>query len=96
MSYQLEKITMAHDRAWTAYNPKPYDGKVILFAAKRQAFGIYNDPMTGWGGLLTGEVQTRVIPGFRQTILDEPNVQHLATELNSALAACEPQRARDV
>jgi thioesterase domain-containing protein len=90
MSYHLERITMAHDRAWTAYNPKSYDGRVILFAAKRQPFGICVDPMMGWGGLLAGEVQIRVIPGFRQTILDEPNVQHLAVELNSALAASEP------
>jgi thioesterase domain-containing protein len=89
IAYQLECLAMAHDRAWSAYVPKPYDGKVILLRAQRQPFGIIADPTLGWQGLFTGDFQVQEVPGFRQTMLDEPNVEIVASILRDALRMCE-------
>ncbi len=89
VTYQLERLAMAHDRAGAAYIPKPYDGKVIQLYAKRQPFGLRIDPMLGWAGLFNGEYRVQEVPGFRQTMLDEPNVETLASAVTTALGACE-------
>ena len=89
ITYYLEHLAMAHDRAWAAYDPKPYDGKVTLLYAARQPLGIHIDPTLGWGGFLTGDFQTIEVPGFRQNMLDETNVELLSTVLLDALHSCE-------
>jgi amino acid adenylation domain-containing protein len=87
--YHLEQLAKAHDRAWGAYNPKLYAGKVLFFYAKGQPLGIHPDAWLGWRGILTGDVQAHEVPGFRQNILDEPNVQSLASVLTSVLNLLE-------
>jgi acyl transferase domain-containing protein/thioesterase domain-containing protein len=79
MTYYWELLARAHSRAWAAYQPKPYDGKVLFFRSQRQPKGIYPDPLLGWGETLTGEVTIHEIPGFRQTILSEPKVEIVAS-----------------
>jgi acyl transferase domain-containing protein/thioesterase domain-containing protein len=91
ITYQLERLAMTHDRAWAAYNPKPYDGKVLLLYARRQPLGIHLDPTLGWNGLLAGELQVQEVPGFRQNMLDEPNVGTLASAILNAVHGCESQ-----
>jgi len=76
--YHLEKIAAANDRAWLRYRPKPYDGKVLFLRARKQPLGLVPDPMLGWGNLLTGELHIYEVPGFRQNMLDEPNVPEVA------------------
>jgi aspartate racemase len=76
--YHLEQIADANDRAWLRYRPKPYNGKVIFLRARKQPLGLIPDPMLGWSGLLTGELHVHEVPGFRQNMLDEPNVSDLA------------------
>jgi thioesterase domain-containing protein len=87
-AYRLERLAAAHDQAWAAYEPSPYGGRVLLLAARRQPLGILPDPLLGWGGLLTGDLRVREIPGFRQTLLDEPDVALLASEVAEGLGAC--------
>jgi thioesterase domain-containing protein len=76
--YHLEKIAAANDRAWARYRPKPYNGKVIFMRAQKQPLGLIPDPLLGWNGLLTGELHIHEVPGFRQNMLDEPNVPEVA------------------
>jgi thioesterase domain-containing protein len=76
--YHLEQIADANDRAWLRYRPKPYNGKVIFLLARNQPRGLIPDPMLGWSGLLTGELHVHEVPGFRQNMLDEPNVSEIA------------------
>ncbi len=83
--YHLERLAEANDRAWAAYKPSAYDGRVLFFSAENQPPGIIPDDMLGWTGLLTGHVDTLKIPGFRQTMLDEPNVRQLAAVLKTEL-----------
>src|SRR5436190_4708395 len=90
MAYHLELLARVHYRVWASYEPKPYDGKVLFIRAQRQPGGIYPDSLLGWGGKLTGEVLTQEIPGFRQTILNEPNVGTLASLLNNITDGAGP------
>jgi thioesterase domain-containing protein/acyl carrier protein len=87
--YQLEHLGATHDRAWLAYEPKPYDGKVLLIRAQRQSLGICSDPALGWGGLLTGDVQMIETPGFRQNMMDEPNIGSIAEAMTDSMHECE-------
>jgi hypothetical protein len=41
--------------------------------------------MLGWGEFIKGELQLYEIPGFHQTVLEEPYVQTLAKYLRSSL-----------
>lgn len=95
LTYHLERLAAAHDHAWAAYEPKPYDGKVTLFFAKQQPFGICPDPTLGWRSLLTGDFQTIEVPGFRQNMLDEPNVDMLANALLETLRTCDVVESLD-
>jgi amino acid adenylation domain-containing protein len=92
MTYQLERLATAHDRAGAAYKPSHYDGKVIQLYAKRQPFGLPTDPALGWRGLFNGEFRVQEVPGFRQTMLDEANVATLASVITNSLRACEERR----
>ena len=76
--YHLEQIARANDRAWEHYRPKPYTGKVVFLRARRQPRGLMPDPMLGWKDFLTGEFHVHEVPGFRQTMLDEPHVLEMA------------------
>jgi len=76
--YHLEQIANANDRAWARYRPKPYDGKVVFLRARKQPMGLIPDPLLGWNGLLTGELLVHEVPGFRQNMLDEPDVSEVA------------------
>lgn len=85
LTAHLEVLAAANDRAWARYRPKPYDGKVLFFYARRQPIGIQKDLLLGWNGLLTGEVLHEEIPGFRQTLLDEPHVSLIARKIRHQL-----------
>jgi acyl transferase domain-containing protein/thioesterase domain-containing protein len=76
--YHLEQIAKANDRSWARYRPKPYDGRVLFLRTRRQQMGIQPDPLLGWGGVLTGEVQVHELPGLPQTVLHGPNVREIA------------------
>lgn len=85
MAYILEAISIANDKAYADYVPKPYDGSVALFPAANQRKGIPDDPSLGWGDLIKGNLSIRTIPGYQQNILKEPNVRVLTEELKKYL-----------
>jgi amino acid adenylation domain-containing protein len=93
LAYHLEHLAMAYDRAWEAYEPKPYEGRVLQIRAGRQPLGIRPDPTLGWSELLTGEFTIETIPGFRQNLLDEPTVGSLASSIQNTLDKCEKLNA---
>jgi amino acid adenylation domain-containing protein len=89
LAYHLEHLAIAYDRAWEAYEPKPYEGRVLQIRAGRQPLGIRPDPTLGWSELLAGEFTVETIPGFRQNLLDEPAVGSLASSIQSIVNECE-------
>ena len=81
----LEAVHEANIKAANSYIHKPYSGRVILFRAKEQPPGFYQDPKLGWGRLVLGRLDVHEIPGLHWTIVREPNVQVLAEKLRACL-----------
>jgi hypothetical protein len=87
-------LWQAHVKALIQYHPKPYPGRVTLFRSPVHALFCSFDPGFGWGALASEGVTVRIIPGAHETIMKEPNVRHLAGELNACLLANTPTPQR--
>jgi amino acid adenylation domain-containing protein len=74
-----------HIRALMNYMPKPYPGGVTLFRSRGHQFLCSFDPQYGWGELVRGGVQVKVVSGPHDSILEEPYVKTLADELRKCL-----------
>jgi thioesterase domain-containing protein len=85
------RFAQAHWQALLSYRPAPYTGRVTLFRARKQPL-MSLDPTLGWSRLAEGGVALNVIPGTHEKMLEEPNVQILATELKACLAEAQAER----
>lgn len=79
--YYFEFITERNKDAFTRYNPKTYEGRVVIFRSSIQPREIIPDPTLGWGELIEGDLELFEIPAYHQTILSEPQVNILAEKL---------------
>jgi amino acid adenylation domain-containing protein len=77
-------------RAHTAYEPKPYAGRVTLFRAMEQPRGIYENRTLGWGPLVKGGLDIYDTPGHHGAIVREPRSRVLAVQLKAALHKAQP------
>jgi thioesterase domain-containing protein len=75
----------AHDRAYRAYQPRPYPGRITLFWARRQPLFSLQDPVPEYGPLAAGGVEVRVVLGSHRGILQAPQVRALAQQLRDSL-----------
>jgi amino acid adenylation domain-containing protein len=87
MPYILESLGIEHDRAFDRYEPSPYFGDVVLYRSHKQLRGLIADVSLGWKDLISGNLCVHEIPGHQQSILSEPNVSILATDLTARLHA---------
>ena len=87
MSVQYIATTLGrlHRRAAETWTPRPYQGKVVVFRASKQMSGLVADKNLGWQPILNGNLEVREVPGHQQTLLLEPNVARLASELSKYL-----------
>jgi hypothetical protein len=68
------------------FQPKTYPGKVSVFRARSQPINRIRDKGLGWGTLALGGVDLYYIPGRHGiSVLREPHVQVLATEIKKCL-----------
>jgi malonyl CoA-acyl carrier protein transacylase/thioesterase domain-containing protein len=90
----LQGITVrtAYGFAKRRYRPStPFDGELLLLRAMNgveedEAYQYrYIDPLLGWGPRATRGVRTFDIPGGHSSMLQEPNVQVLAKDLQAYL-----------
>jgi amino acid adenylation domain-containing protein len=72
-------------RAYRAYEPREYSGRVTLFRARVRDPGCPADPAPEWKHWCRGGVEIRDIPGGHVSLMIEPNVATLARELRDAL-----------
>ena len=98
----LEKIPVrtVYLFAEKSYRPEtPYHGELLLFratcgeGADEPYIERYSDPLLGWGPRTTGDVRVCDIPGGHSSMLQEPNVQVLATRMQAyvdQVLAAEP------
>jgi thioesterase domain-containing protein/acyl carrier protein len=84
-SYRLHRLYKMNDKAFKAYNPQRYQGRVTVFKATKQKHRIHPDSLLGWGGILNGELELREIPGHYIGLLVEPSIRFLAEELKDCL-----------
>jgi aspartate racemase len=82
---ELQNVTQAAYLAQKQYTPGVYRGKAVLFRAEQCSPLFTADPTLGWGGVITGGVDVRVVPGNHLTIGVGENAAALARELESAL-----------
>lgn len=75
----LKQATMAD------YVPQTYSGRVTLFTSKEVLRWCYSTPDRGWSSLVDRGVEIYEIPGTHLGLLDEPNVQVLASKLKVCL-----------
>jgi thioesterase domain-containing protein len=90
--YNLEVVLgEAHVRAFDAYQPQPYAGRVAFVYTIKQPFGIYPDPTLGWDATLTGERKLYEIACHHHEMLSMPYAQYMARgvrqSMDQALAA---------
>jgi thioesterase domain-containing protein len=76
-----------HLQALQKYQPRPYPGHVTLFRSPVHLWYCSFDPAYGWHQWALGGVTVKIIPGAHETIMEEPRVKALATELQSCLSS---------
>jgi amino acid adenylation domain-containing protein len=72
-------------KAFRAYVPKAYPGRVVLIRARTRPIFDNAEHDLGWAGLAAGGVDVHVVPGHHESILTEPYVRQVAHVLKRAL-----------
>jgi thioesterase domain-containing protein len=88
-----QKLWRTHVAAWLHYQPKPYDGRVVLFRTRGHPLFCSYDHQMGWGSFAAKGVLVRICPGDHESILEEENVAHTARELKTVLAGLPSSEA---
>jgi len=70
------------------YQPRPYDGRVLLFRRADRPTGQYRDPEYGWGGLAS-RLEIHEVPGNHIDMFLDPNVHLMADKLRACLLGTE-------
>jgi thioesterase domain-containing protein len=79
------KMMESNLRALREYAPKRYPGRLTLFRACTRPLLHSQGADLGWNEWVTGGVDIVSIPGHHASILKEPSVQVLASNLQSAI-----------
>jgi thioesterase domain-containing protein/acyl carrier protein len=82
----LDVVRNLVNEAIRRYAARPYEGKITLFRARRQAPGTANDPTLGWGAIAKGGLAIHPMPGYHASMISEPRVGVLARELERCIA----------
>jgi amino acid adenylation domain-containing protein/FkbH-like protein len=86
------RLWQLHLNAAVVHVSRPYPGRVTLFRTKGQPLFCSLEADFCWGRLVGGDVDIRLVPGSHESIFMEPDVRHLAAELNACLeSAGEPR-----
>jgi phthiocerol/phenolphthiocerol synthesis type-I polyketide synthase E len=77
----------AHLEAYWAYDPPPYDGRVVLVRSSSQPHGIEPDHSLGWASLLQGETEYYEVPSYHGNIIHGERVPLVADIIRSSVQA---------
>lgn len=75
-------------RAMKAYRPRQFPGRVTLFKAITTSDKIQWPDDFGWGPFASKGLEIIPVPGRHLTLFEEPNLETLASTLESALREC--------
>ena len=87
-----EFIEDINDRAFLAYKPSVYAGKMTLCKPRRN-YSFLRDPFNGWGGIAAGGLEIIELPSDPGGIFVEPYVQTLAEKLKGQIDQAVSSRA---
>jgi amino acid adenylation domain-containing protein len=76
------------------YRPVPYDGRLLLVRARTRPLFSGFDHDLGWGRLVKGPADVRVVPGNHANMLHEPQIGRIADIFAAELAADDQRRVR--
>jgi len=89
---RLHTFVHSNASAADAYKPESYPGRITVFRAKDMIFDAPQAAETGlgWSVVAAGGLDLVTVPGDHMSILQEPHVATLASELETVLrASCE-------
>ena len=87
-----EFIEDINDRAFLAYKPSVYPGKMTICKPRRN-YAFLRDPFNGWGGIAAGGLEIIELPSDPGGIFIEPYVQTLAEKLREQIDQTVSSRA---
>lgn len=71
--------------ASVAYEPRPYDGDLVLFRSAKQPPGAAVQETLGWDAVVRGKITVIELPGMHATMIAEPRVRYLVEALRPIL-----------
>jgi thioesterase domain-containing protein len=89
MAYIFETLSVEHDKAYDRYQPRSYQGNIVLFRTAKQLPGLMADRSLGWQNLLGDKRHICDVPGHQQNVLIEPHVPRLARNLMAFLKSTQ-------
>lgn len=78
-------VFQANMAAVVAYEPRSFNGRIVLFRAEDQATPMHEDPQLGWGPWASEGVEVHEVPGSHLTMFQSPQVEQLIETLNPYL-----------
>jgi aspartate racemase len=84
MGTQEEFIEDINDRAFLAYKPAVYPGKMTICKPRRN-YSFLRDPFNGWGEIAAGGLEIIELPSDPGGIFIEPYVKNLAEKLRAQI-----------
>jgi pyochelin synthetase len=90
-----EFLEAINDRAFFAYVPATYPGKMIICQPRRN-YSVYRDPYNGWGGIPAGGLEVIELPSDPGGIFQEPYVQTLAVRLKEQIDSASRQKSEHI
>ena len=72
MRYRL--IERSHERAYFGYEPRPYDGPIVLFRAAEHPEEMNATRTLGWENVASGEIQVVELPGSHDDLIEQPTL----------------------
>jgi amino acid adenylation domain-containing protein len=76
------------------YRPRPYPGRITLFRAVGNGSRRGADPFAGWSQVAAGGVEVYEVAGGHNTMMREPHVESLATQLQACLERIRSEARR--
>lgn len=68
----LKKLEASYDKAYKAYAPQPYQGRIVVFQAMESPPGYQLAPQLGWEKIAKDGVEVYKIPGNHTSIMESP------------------------
>jgi amino acid adenylation domain-containing protein len=73
------------------YQPKSYDGSMVIFRASEKALRGLDDPKGSWQKYVAGAVEIHEVDGDHGNILNDPQVKLLAAQIRARLETAQSE-----